>query len=73
MANWDKFVKLAMNDKSWTSDCIHAAQIIELLGQKETQESDLVRCNTLDRGVWGHQDEASRLEFRCDVGGRTTA
>ena len=48
MADRDELVKLAMHDESRAGYTVHTTQIIELLGEEEAQEADLVRRNTFD-------------------------
>ena len=73
VANRDQFVELTMDDKGGAGDFVHATEVVKLLSKKETEEANLVCCDTLDGGVWGHEDESARFKFRGDVGGRAAA
>ena len=48
VADRDELVKLAMYDESRAGYTVHTTQIIELLGEEEAQEADLVRRHTFN-------------------------
>ena len=62
-----------MDDKGGAGDLVHATEVVELLGKKETEEANLVCCDAFDGGVGWHEDESARFKFRGDVRGRAAA